>query len=103
MQSVMVYPVVPTWNEITGGSEGGPLAQRGWVVQERHLARRAVHFTPRQLLWDCASMKAFKDYPDSTRLMQRLSLQILRECSRAGTRSPTWEGWEIISTTRPSQ
>ncbi|KAN0096563.1 HET domain containing protein [Hyaloscypha variabilis] len=32
-----------------------PLAQRGWVVQERLLAPRTVHFTSRQVFWECNS------------------------------------------------
>ena len=63
-QGVMIQPVMPSWDEVTSGSEGGPLSQRGWVVQERHLARRAVHFTPRRLVWECLSMRAYKDYPN---------------------------------------
>ncbi|PMD58844.1 uncharacterized protein K444DRAFT_490149, partial [Hyaloscypha bicolor E] len=42
---VMIHPVVSNWNDVTCGSGGGPLSQREWVAQQRHLARRAVHFT----------------------------------------------------------
>jgi len=45
-RSVIVKPALPTWSELVRGFEGGSLAQRGWVVQEHHLARRVVHFTP---------------------------------------------------------
>ena len=34
-----------------------PLASRAWVVQERLLARRVVHFAKSQLFWECAEMR----------------------------------------------
>lgn len=33
----------------------GPLAQRGWALQEWHLARRRVSFMPGGMTWSCAS------------------------------------------------
>jgi hypothetical protein len=30
-----------------------PLSQRGWVLQERVLARRTFYFTERQTYWEC--------------------------------------------------
>jgi hypothetical protein len=36
------------------GVEWGPLAKRGWVVQERILAKRIVYYGEDQLYWDCA-------------------------------------------------
>lgn len=30
-----------------------PLLARGWVFQERILSRRVLHFTPRELVWEC--------------------------------------------------
>ena len=32
-----------------------PLSQRAWVFQERHLARRILHFTEREIFWECCS------------------------------------------------
>ncbi|PMD42949.1 HET-domain-containing protein [Hyaloscypha variabilis F] len=32
-----------------------PLLNRGWVYQERLLARRVLHFGPQELIWECAS------------------------------------------------
>jgi hypothetical protein len=31
----------------------GPLNQRGWVLQERALARRTIYFTDKQTYWEC--------------------------------------------------
>jgi hypothetical protein len=33
--------------------EDGPLNQRGWVLQERVLSRRSIHFTSTQVYWEC--------------------------------------------------
>lgn len=32
-----------------------PLNQRGWVLQERALARRTIYFTSEQTFWECGS------------------------------------------------
>ena len=32
-----------------------PLSRRAWVFQERHLARRVLHFTGRELFWECCA------------------------------------------------
>lgn len=33
--------------------EQGPLNKRGWVLQERALSRRTIHFTETQTYWEC--------------------------------------------------
>jgi hypothetical protein len=40
--------------------EETPLARQGWNVAERMLAPRLVHFTDRQLVWECASVCQFE-------------------------------------------
>lgn len=40
--------------------EESPLAVRGWEVMERMLAPRIVHFTKRQMIWECASGRQFE-------------------------------------------
>jgi hypothetical protein len=35
--------------------EESPLAARGWAILEKLLAPRIVHFTQRQMIWECAS------------------------------------------------
>jgi len=44
--------------------ERGPLNDRGWVFQERILARRVVHFGQTQLGWECKSSQALGMFPD---------------------------------------
>lgn len=36
--------------------ESGLLNTRGWVLQERALSRRTIHFTGSQIFWECGSM-----------------------------------------------
>ncbi|KAL2066061.1 hypothetical protein VTL71DRAFT_2132 [Oculimacula yallundae] len=38
--------------------EEGPLNQRAWVVQERLLAPRTLHFTTEQIYWECRTSTA---------------------------------------------
>lgn len=37
-----------------------PLSTRGWALQERVLAPRIMHFTKRQMIWECAETKYFE-------------------------------------------
>jgi len=40
-----------------------PLNQRGWVFQERFLARRVVHFGQRQMAWECHELDTLEMFP----------------------------------------
>jgi hypothetical protein len=40
-----------------------PLNQRAWVLQERLLARRILHFAKEQLAWECCEMEATESHP----------------------------------------
>lgn len=39
-----------------------PLLTRGWVLQERALAPRVLHFGPKYLLWECQTMECSERY-----------------------------------------
>lgn len=43
---------------------GAPLNKRGWVVQERLLSRRTLHFGREQIAWDCQTVQACETLPD---------------------------------------
>jgi hypothetical protein len=43
--------------------EQEPLHQRAWVVQERVLSPRVLHFEWDQLVWECNQLKASEKYP----------------------------------------
>lgn len=40
-----------------------PLNHRGWVLQERLLAPRVLHFLPTQVTWECAESLAYEKAP----------------------------------------
>ncbi|KAI9148809.1 heterokaryon incompatibility protein [Paramyrothecium foliicola] len=40
-----------------------PLNQRGWVVQERVLSRRIIHFGMNQILWECDTIDCCEGFP----------------------------------------
>lgn len=40
-----------------------PVNQRGWVLQERLLSNRVLHFGHSQLLWECRTLDAAEIYP----------------------------------------
>lgn len=42
-----------------------PLSKRAWVVQERLLSRRTVHFGQSQVAWECQESRACETFPDT--------------------------------------
>lgn len=38
--------------------EAGPLCRRGWVIQERILSQRTLHFGETRLFWECRELHA---------------------------------------------
>ncbi|KAI9710261.1 MAG: hypothetical protein M1820_002755 [Bogoriella megaspora] len=46
-----------------------PLYTRGWVLQERMLAPRILHFQRRQVLWQCPSLTACEAIPEGLSLV----------------------------------
>lgn len=46
-----------------------PLHRRGWVVQERLLAPRVLHFSSQQLIWECRELSAAEKYPNGLPLV----------------------------------
>ena len=40
-----------------------PLLRRAWVMQERLLATRVIHFTNSELIWECRTTTATESYP----------------------------------------
>ena len=49
------------WNKELSSA---PLLSRGWVVQERLLCSRMLHFGTRQILWECLELDASEVYPN---------------------------------------
>jgi Heterokaryon incompatibility protein (HET) len=47
------YYVCPAIDDFKGHVLDGVLNKRGWVMQERVLARRAIYFTDKQAYWEC--------------------------------------------------
>jgi hypothetical protein len=75
------------WSE---GVEQGPLNSRAWVVQERLLAARTLHFGAKQLYWECCEQTACEAYPSvipSGVIMTRAKLDRQRYLSMEGPTS----------------
>lgn len=57
------------WSTEYDGTEGragmtqSPLRLRAWVLQERELSKRSIHFGRNQLLWECKQMKGSAQLP----------------------------------------
>jgi hypothetical protein len=58
------------WNDSIWESdiENSPLSSRGWVVQERFLSPRIIHFTPNQIYWECLESVHCSSDPEGTLL-----------------------------------
>ncbi|KAF2093355.1 HET-domain-containing protein [Rhizodiscina lignyota] len=81
--------------ELSTGIESGVLHSRGWLVQERHLPRRAVLFTPQCVMWECQKSRIIREYPDSERVfatMERVTQQESRHESSAASNF-----WKIMN------
>ncbi|OSS48213.1 hypothetical protein B5807_07841 [Epicoccum nigrum] len=67
---VRLFPKEPTdWTADYNGTKDGqeqmtsPLRYRAWVLQERELSRRSIHFGKNQLLWECKEIKGSAQLP----------------------------------------
>ena len=45
------------------GNLRSPLRHRAWVLQEKELSQRSIHFSKSQLLWECQETKATAQLP----------------------------------------
>jgi hypothetical protein len=72
--SFCAIPVVPKSNEIKyfycvdhedweKNVSKSPLYRRSWVLQERLLSRRIIHFATDKLYWECSSLEASEEFP----------------------------------------
>ena len=50
-------------SDLAAEFDRAPLLRRAWVVQERLLSPRVLHFGPRQLMWECCKMFATETLP----------------------------------------
>ncbi|CAF9931227.1 MAG: hypothetical protein ALECFALPRED_004959 [Alectoria fallacina] len=57
------FVVIPRrfWSESVAES---PLNRRAWVLQERYLSPRIIHFGKTQILWECKSRDCCETFPD---------------------------------------
>lgn len=54
------------------GGKLGHLADRGWVLQERILSQRIIHFAKDEVYWECNAWEVSEAWPD---LIGALALQ----------------------------
>lgn len=67
---IRLFPKEPTdWTADYNGTRDeqdqmtSPLRYRAWVLQERELSRRSIHFGKNQLLWECKTIKGSAQLP----------------------------------------
>lgn len=55
------------------------LNQRGWVMQERHMSPRILHFTSHQIFWECNELVCSETYPNGD------PVSVLQDTARSKT------------------
>jgi hypothetical protein len=81
----------PWCTEITNA----PLNNRGWVLQERMLSRRTLHYAS-QLFWECQTMQACESFPSG---MPGMWCDPRWRCGYPPSSHPlTFKTWEMKST-----
>ncbi|KAF7950247.1 hypothetical protein EAE96_007538 [Botrytis aclada] len=65
------------WNRDVGVA---PVNQRSWVVQERLLSPRVLHFSDRQLFWECAGLQASESSPFGVTFEESTRFKTLSPC-----------------------
>lgn len=78
------------WNTVI---EDSPLSKRGWVVQERLLSPRTIHFAS-PIFWECRRLVACETYPYG--LQSRLTHKIWYGLPCAVTQSDPLYVWEGV-------
>ena len=69
----------------------GPVCERGWVLQERLLSPAVLHFTKREIIWECRTQTIFEH--GSYALPQDYGTKLLLttgERSRTSRSTPAW-------------
>ena len=66
------------------GMKYAPLNNRAWIVQERLLARRVLHFGENQLYWECNQKDACETFPAG------LPLRMVEENPRFKSQQPAY-------------
>ncbi|KAN0077636.1 Heterokaryon incompatibility protein (HET) domain containing protein [Elaphomyces granulatus] len=59
----------PTGKSFKQAVDEGLLNTRGWVLQERALSRRTIHFTGSQIFWECGSVIRYDNLSQLARQM----------------------------------
>jgi hypothetical protein len=52
-----VYVSAPSWHVFSLSVSTGILQSRGWVMQEKYLSRRTLHFLNGQMVWECSEVE----------------------------------------------
>lgn len=60
--------------------EQGELNQRGWVLQERALSRRTIHFTETQTYWECGGGIRCETFTKTAKLVQLITYNEASYC-----------------------
>lgn len=75
--------------------ESSPVNRRGWVLQERLLAPRVLHFCEDQIAWECPEHDAAESFPDGLPKLELSSGKIVEKVRLKGLLSYHHEENEI--------
>ena len=77
--------------------ENSPMTSRGWIHQERLLARRALHFGASQMSWECKADVFSETLPIVGAVTRDHGHQFMRQIDRIEVREQSaYEQWNHI-------
>lgn len=71
------YHFVPGWHHDYLANQ--PLLTRGWVLQERLLSVRTLHFTAKELFWECFHNTSSELFPSQLPMESVMEVHLLKE------------------------
>ena len=75
--------------------EKSPLSRRGWVLQERALAPRTLHFGKSQIYWECGKMGSCEQFPNVIPWWKAPTTST-RQLRAAIDRNEPWSWWKGV-------
>ena len=62
IRDILLRPWLKSWSQSVEGPDG-PLSSRGWILQERLLPPRPLHFGHEQMFWECRTALILEGHP----------------------------------------
>lgn len=92
-KGIYVLPPQPSFSEIV---DNAPLNRRAWVLQERMLSPRILHWAPEGMFWQCTKTWASEDAPDGLMYEDPGDVAGVDILTLTTYNATTWEWFRLI-------